>query len=237
MRILKAFTFVAVAGALVAGAAQAQLPTATGSAWLTGVNGSYWNYVAPPIGEYTAPYFMRFQIPTLPTNQMLLPPAGTSTWGPTTDIFCVDLYNNIGIGDQYRANFTNLTNTAAIGVATRLRTLTQYLEAAYLAEKIELGANKNLYTGAIWNIMTGNPVTYAVSGDIQLVVADAVANYGSVVASQWVVVTDVNAAGSNTGGKQEFLTHVTPEPATLLLLGTGLIATLMAAGAFRRSAV
>ena len=234
MRVLKALTLVAVAGALAAGAAQAQ--TATGSAWLTGVNGSNWNYVAPAIHEYTAPYFMRFKIPTLPTNASLLPPAGTSTWGPTVDIFCVDLYNNIGIGDQYAANFTNLSGPG-VGVATRARTLTQYLEAAYLAQKIELGANKNLYTGAIWNIMSGSPVTYSVAGDIQLVVADAVANYGSVNANQWVVVTDVNAAGNNNRGKQEFITHVTPEPATLLLLGTGLMATLMAAGAFRRTAV
>ena len=99
MRILKALALVAVAGALASGAAQAQ--TATGSAWLTGVNGSYWNYVSPAIGEWTSPYFMRFKIPTLPTNASLLPPAGTSTWGPTVDIFCVDLYNNLGVGDQY----------------------------------------------------------------------------------------------------------------------------------------
>ena len=36
------------------------------------------------------------------------------------------------------------------------------------------------------------------------------------------------------GSGQEYITHVTPEPATLLLLGTGLVVLLMAAGAFRK---
>jgi hypothetical protein len=69
------------------------------------------------------------------------------------------------------------------------------------------------------------------------------AGAGLVNAKEWVVVTDFDAAGhsarmgNRNEGSQEYLTHVTPEPATLLLLGTGLLATLMAAGALRRSAV
>ena len=69
----------------------------------------------------------------------------------------------------------------------------------------------------------------------------------SVVASDWSVVTDVcvKNKGDNTKGElydpsncsQEFLVHnqnVVPEPATLLLLGTGLLATLAMAGVLRR---
>jgi hypothetical protein len=48
----------------------------------------------------------------------------------------------------------------------------------------------------------------------------------------------MNQAGTFTvtGQGQEQIVNVTPEPATLLLLGTGLL-TLMAAGVLRRSAV
>jgi hypothetical protein len=55
--------------------------------------------------------------------------------------------------------------------------------------------------------------------------------------ANWVVVTPyvTNEDGSRSiANSQEFLTQVTPEPATLLLMGTGLLAMILAGAVIRR---
>jgi hypothetical protein len=252
MRNWKAFAFAAVASTLLAGSLQAQ--TATGLMKWMGVNGAWGSYNVDGPGHpatanvYTSPYRAQFQIPSNP-SPALLPPAGSTGFGSTWDIYCVDFnhYANTGTSSVW---FTNLgTDSEVLGTYTRDGDRQKYLAAAYLAERIKARPDSaGLLNGAIWRIMSGTPQFWRDGSnnwvDVQAT-ADFAYNTGwmTVNASNWVVVTEYTTDTKDVNGRpvlgshQEFITHVTPEPATLLLLGTGLLATLMAAGALRRSAV
>lgn len=260
MRTLKVLTCAVLACALAAGSLQAQ--TATGQMkWVS--PGSAWASFTTNGGTnsqniYTSPYRAQFSVNGSP-NMALLPPAGTGgAFGSTWDIYCVDFdhYANTGTSNVFLTNFADAQANNWFGTYTRTHTLQQYVEAAYLAQKIQAGGDKALYSGAMWQIMTGGTFAYkgGTSGvsswtQVQGAVDDAVAAYlaGTTLVNlaDWVVVTEyaADANGRPTfdvtgkpvlGTHQEFITQVTPEPATLLLLGTGLVLLLVAAGAARR---
>ncbi len=183
-----------------------------------------------------------------------LPPHGTTAFGPTVDIFCVDFTHEANTG-SYNAWFTKLNDPLT---HTRSSVMKDYLKAAWLVQKMDATPVSNQSQradlhAAIWYMMSGEPAgvyhsgSYTSAGFMSwIAMATQDYNDGSVNASQWTVVTDqcVSTIGHNGAGfgssaadncSQEFLTrNVTPEPATLILLGTGLAATLMLTGVLRR---
>ncbi len=266
MKALKALTLAAVGCFVVAGSLSAQ--TATGKlAWaglgarstyshyangcvspfLTGDCTSYWN-------TYTSPYRAKLWVndpgSAVVPPSALLPPAGVNSFGPVVDVYCVDFFNYAYTGTSGDNIFyTNLgSNPGDIGITTRSNTsLTQYLEAAYLATQLSVftdAASQGNINGAIWQIMTGVAPMYRWTGSIwdnsaiDSWMATAAANYGSMNPYDWVVLTDMNAAGytnaRTSSGYQEYLVHATPEPTTMLLFGTGLAVMLLTVGYVKR---
>lgn len=161
---------------------------------------------------------------------------------PTINLFCVDILNQVKWGQKWTGNLTSLTSGSFDLTRHGLAGKDSYKKAAYLASQYRAaGVSSNQWGGiqaAIWNLLNpGNP-----NGGTNPLVNTSeaywlgIANnwYGSNASktfdfSRWTIVTDVGAAGlAQGGGTQEFLTDsaATPEPATLVLMGTGLLVVI-----------
>lgn len=161
----------------------------------------------------------------------------------TIDVFCDDYLDQINVGDSWGVNLTNLgadplTNTRFGAVSNAG---TRYLEAAWLASQFGSAPTTDwgAIHAAIWNIMTpGSPNTsaWSESAQVQFWLTAAANSYGTVNPFEWYVLTPSSDPVSGYG--QEFLIRVnaTPEPATLILLGTGLALTLAASVLTKRIA-
>jgi hypothetical protein len=150
-------------------------------------------------GVYTYPYYL------------------TINHGPWTVMMCDDFYDRVGLGDSWQGNITQLSSGDMS--LTRFGNLTEYEEAAYLLLQTEVTdpSEWGNINWAIWDIFdpSADPGPYAPGVDYWLNKAET-ADLSKINFSNIWIVTPTGDYG------QEYL-YATPEPGTLLLLGTGLI--------------
>jgi hypothetical protein len=178
------------------------------------------------------------------------------------DVYCVDYLHRIGIPEAWEVRYTQLSDASGIGTRTMWgqfggflphpdEVQMRYTQAAWLASqfsKSETSEWKGIHY-AMWHVFNGSVPSGDVSqlkdldGNIVrygsqywLNEAQKGSNYGTVNMDYWYVITDkaVKTAYQDDGG-QEYLTYVTPEPATIFLMGTGLVAVLGMTFVTRRS--
>jgi len=153
---------------------------------------------------------------------------------------CVDFFHHIANGDVWQANLTSLGSSAGIGTTTRFNNLTLYRQAAWLTTQYATAPNSATVgdiQATIWNLFTGPTTPPAPSSNAWLLASQAyvAANTSSSTYQNFWVVTDVNAhlanGADNPNSVQEFIIYddtfnpnvvPTPEPATLMLVATGI---------------
>jgi len=161
-------------------------------------------------GEYTYPYYL------------------TINNGPQIPVICDDFYHQSAIGDTWQANITSLaggdlSNTRFSGLPDALHL---YQEAGFLLMQINDSntAEWGNINFAVWQIF--NPDVNAgdtppgTKGAAYWLNLAETTDMSGIDFSGVNIVTPLDAHGQ--GGDQEFL-YVTPEPATLMLIGTGLL--------------
>jgi hypothetical protein len=156
-------------------------------------------------GEYTYPYFV------------------TLDNGPRIPMICDDFYHQSGVGDTWQANITALSGGDLQN--TRFGDLTLYEQGAYLLLQIN-DANQAEWGNinfAVWKIFSPSvnlgDVPPGTLGPQYWYDLAQTANLDGVDFSSVMILTPLNAHAES--GVQEFL-YATPEPGTLLLIGSGL---------------
>ncbi|HET9440316.1 MAG TPA: hypothetical protein VFO52_09100, partial [Longimicrobiales bacterium] len=139
---------------------------------------------------------------------------------------CVDFFHEITIGQTWTANLTNLgsgdLSTTRFG-AEFSNSAARYRQAAYLTTQYAGRTNTQIaqIQATIWRLFDNNPYASPPSPGTDYWLNLARNNYQSIDANRVTVITDVNRQLASSA--QEFIHYqVTPEPATMIMLGSGL---------------
>lgn len=177
-------------------------------------------------------------------DRSLLPNASYMPGTNLIDAYCVDYNNHVWTDIQWQAVATPLWDVDGLQANTRYGQLggfagmdlqLQYQRSAWLASHFEANrATGQQLHAAIWHLWGYNPTGWDDDPWMSRVLETDVSNFGL---DNWYVVSDVAMGGDGYGGRQEFLvqTNVVPEPATIILMGTGLVAVMGLTLVMRRS--
>lgn len=141
--------------------------------------------------------------------------------GPQMVVACDDYFHETTVGDTYDAYRTYLVNGDVSN--TRFQNFQVYQEIAWLYDQFGQAASNQwgFINWAIWETTTPGlqDPNAAEQAQISAWIADAQVNYllGPQAWKNLVILTPVNAPD------QELIYTVTPEPGTMLLLGSGIV--------------
>jgi PEP-CTERM motif len=143
---------------------------------------------------------------------------------------CVDFFHEVVVGQTWFANISNLSSGAGVGSATRSSDLGAYRQAAWLTSQYATNPGEIANIQAtIWGLFPGSR-TPPLASNAPFWLNASLA-HATDATPGFYVVTDVNKADSNS--VQEFIIYdraleeqsvvPTPEPASVVLLGSGLL--------------